>query len=81
LKAGKGIVCEENLLGFVVPLFDHLAGGMRPANRAAPFVIQFHRERFIEPERYSTAISNSYADDSQPDHHADAGSAYFQSQF
>lgn len=81
LKAGKGIVCEENLLGFVVPLFDRLAGRVRSANFAAFLVVQFHRERFIEPERYSKAVSNSHTEDSQPDNHADTGSAYFQPQF
>jgi hypothetical protein len=29
MKPGRGIACEEHLLGSAVPLFDHLAGGMR----------------------------------------------------
>ncbi len=29
MKLGRGIACEENLLGPGVPLFDRLAGCMR----------------------------------------------------
>lgn len=64
-----------------MPLFNRLAGGVRRPDIAAHFVVQFYRRRFIKPER-DAAISNSHAEDSQPDNHAnpDASAAYFRFQ-
>lgn len=70
MKPGRGIACEENLLGDVVSLFDRCVGGMRQRERYALFVVELRRERFIEPERHA-AISNANAVNSQSDNDAD----------
>ncbi|HVB62600.1 MAG TPA: hypothetical protein VNE61_15520 [Ktedonobacteraceae bacterium] len=80
MKPGRGIACEENLLGDVVSLFDRCVGGMRQRERYALFV-ELRRERFIEPERHA-AISNANVVNSQSDNdtNANAEAAYLRFQ-
>jgi len=71
MKPGRGIACEENLLGDIVSLFNRCIGGMRQGWRYALFVVKLCRERFIESER-PAAISNVNANNSQSDNDANA---------
>ncbi|HEX6554738.1 MAG TPA: hypothetical protein VF026_18375 [Ktedonobacteraceae bacterium] len=61
MKPGRGIVCEEHLLGPAVPLFDSFAGCMRICDCHSYFVVKLYREQFPESQ-WPSALSDSNLD-------------------